>query len=78
MEFFLFQLVPNIPTLIKLWASYVDDMFVFFSPNYHDLNDYLISLNMLSDSIKFTIQLECEQNIPFLDILVRRTESNFE
>ena len=59
------QLVPNIPTPMKLWARYVDDIFVLF-PNYHDHDDYLISLNMLFDSIQFTV--ECEQKFPFLDI----------
>ena len=33
---------------------------------------------MLSDSIKFTIEVECEHKLPFLDTLVRRTESSFE
>ena len=33
---------------------------------------------MLSDFIKFTVDVECEQKLPFLVILVRRTESNFE
>ena len=37
-------------------ARYVDDIFVLF-PNDHD--DYLIPLNMLSDSIKFTAEVEC-------------------
>ena len=30
---------------------------------------------MLSDSIKFTVEVECEQKFPFSDI---RTEFNFE
>ena len=65
--------VPNIPTPTKVWASYAEDLFVKF-PSNHD--DYLMSLNKLSDSIKFRV--ECKRKLPLLDILVRRTESNFE
>ena len=28
--------------------------------------------------MKFTVEVECEQELLFVDILVRRTESNFE
>ena len=75
--FLVSQLVPNIPTPIKFWARFVDDIFVLF-PSNHDHNDFLISLNILSDSIKFTDEVESERKLPFLDILVRRTECNFK
>ena len=37
---------------------YADDIFVLF-PNVNDHNDILISLNMISDSIKFRVEVEC-------------------
>ena len=76
MKFFETQLIPNLPTPINLWVRYIDDIFLLF-PNDHDYDDYLRSLNMISDSIKFIVEVESEQKLPFLDILVRRTESNF-
>ena len=42
------QLVPNIPTPLKLWARSIDDIFVSF-PNDHNHVDYLISLNNYDD-----------------------------
>ena len=77
MEFFESQLVPYIPIPIRLWARYVDDIFVLF-PSDHDPNDFLASLNLIYNSIKFTVEEESEQKLPFLDILVHRTESNFQ
>ena len=71
------KLVSNIPTPIELWALYVNDIFVKF-PNDHDHDDFLISLNMLYGSIKFTVEVEYMQNLPFLDIIVHLTGSNFE
>ena len=59
MEFFQSQLVPSLPTSIRLWARYFDDIFVLF-PNDHDPNDFLTSLKLLSDSLKFTVEEECE------------------
>ena len=35
--------------------------------------------NDYSDSIKFTVEVECQKKLlPFLDFLARRTESNLE
>ena len=33
---------------------------------------------MLSGFIEFTVEVECKQKLPFLNILVRCTESNIE
>ena len=44
----------------------------------HDHNDYFISLNMLFYIINITAEVEYEKKLPYLDILGRRTESNFE
>ena len=46
-EFLKSLLVLNIPTLMKLYARYVDDIFWLF-PNDHNPDNYLISLYMLS------------------------------
>ena len=71
---FKFQLVPSILTPKSFWARSVDDIFVLI-PNDLDHNDFLISLNMLSGSIEFTVEIEPEQKLPFLDILVNGLNS---
>ena len=67
MEFYLF---PSIPTPMKLWAGYVNDVSVLF-PNDHNQNYYFISLNVLSDSIEFTVEAIYDQKFQIVHILVR-------
>ena len=59
----------NIPTPIKLCVRYFYDTSLLF-PNDQNHDDYLVSLNIIFDSIKFIVEVECEQlNLPFLDIM---------
>ena len=58
---------------LKESGGIFNDTFVLF-PVDHEHDDYLISLNMISDSINFTVEVKYKQKLTFLDILVRRTE----
>ena len=63
----------NIPTLskdISLWKRYVDDTICFVNSNC--ISHVLESLNSFHSNIKFTIEIEKESKIAFLDILLIR------
>ena len=59
----------------SFWNRYVDDTFTMFH-NQDSANEFLHFLNGCHSNIKFTI--ECEQNnaIPFLDILITRNQNS--
>ena len=58
-----------------LWYRYVDDTFSMFDSK-DAANEFLKYLNSRHNSIKFTIEFEQAEEIPFLDILVKRCPNN--
>ena len=56
------------------WSHYVDDTFTMFH-NKDSANEFLY-LNSCRSNIKFTIEFEQNNAIPFLDILVTRNQNN--
>ncbi|GJQ78407.1 hypothetical protein Trydic_g22231 [Trypoxylus dichotomus] len=56
----------------KMWLSYVDDTFVIWPHGEEEINGFLQHLNGLEESIKFTMELEVDNKIPFLDISVHK------
>ena len=59
----------------SFWYRYVDDTFTMFE-NKDTANGFLQYLNSHHNSIKFTIEFEQDNEIPFLDILVKRCPDN--
>ena len=57
------------------WNRYVDDTFTMFH-NKDSANEFLHYLNGCHRNIKFTIEFEHNNAIPFLDILVTRNQNN--
>ncbi|XP_078382309.1 uncharacterized protein LOC144664995 [Oculina patagonica] len=57
------------------WYRYVDDTFTLFDSK-DTANEFLRYLNSRHNSIKFTIEFEKDNEIPFLDILVKRCPDN--
>jgi hypothetical protein len=55
-----------------LWFRYVDDTFVIWPHGADGLQYFLTHLNNLRSSIQFTMEIESEGAISFLDILVIR------
>ena len=43
-----------------------------------DVDDFLVTLNRLHPALKFTFEKEHDGKLPFLDILLERTELGFE
>ena len=59
----------------SLWYRYVDDTFTMFDSK-DTACEFLKYLNSRHHSIKFTIEFEQDNVIPFLDILVKRCPNN--
>jgi hypothetical protein len=62
------------PLKPKRWKCYVDDTNVIWPHGKEELNKFLEHLNFLSEDIKFTMELEEDNSIPFLDVLIHRKQ----
>ena len=62
---------------LTIYFRYVDDTFVIFKLE-SDVDDFLVTLNRLHPAPKFAFEKEHDDKLPFLDILVERTELGFE
>lgn len=60
--------------LPKVWMRYVDDIFAIVKKN--ELDILLNILNQQHTSIKFTIETEINNKLPFLDLLLTRNNNN--
>ena len=56
-----------------MWKRYVDDTFVVIKKN--NLKAFHEHLNNIEASIKFTLETECNNSLPFLDVLVVKEKS---
>ena len=56
----------------SMWIRYVDDTFVIWPHGDDELERFHQHLNQQNQSIKFTIEEEKENQLPFLDVQVRR------
>ena len=68
------HLVPTLGNVLEGWTRYVDDTFAFIEPD--ATQDVLQKLNSYDPKIQFTFETENNRTIPFLDVLIRRTEDN--
>ena len=62
----------------KMWLRYVDDTFVIWPHGTEKLNQFLESLNNHAPSIKFTMEVESNKQLPFLDVLVERDDDKLQ
>jgi hypothetical protein len=75
METFEQEALELAPLKPKLWKRYVDDTFVVWPHGRESLDQFLNHLNSLHSSIKFTMEIEENNQIPFLDVLVTRDKN---
>jgi hypothetical protein len=61
---------------LSLWLRYVDDIFIMWKHSMEDLHNFLNHLNNLRTSIKFTMEMEVNGHLPFLDVLVTKKEGS--
>ncbi|KAF2901707.1 hypothetical protein ILUMI_04486 [Ignelater luminosus] len=58
----------------KLWLRCVDDAFVFWTHGREQLNAVLDHLNSIYQKLKFTMEIEDNNQLPFLDVLVKKRQ----
>ena len=70
MEFFEELALESAPSRPRFWKRYVDDIFGILRTS--DVDGLLSHLNSLRPTIKFTMELEEEGSLPFLDTKLTR------
>ena len=65
--------IPTLTNDISLWKRYVDDTICFIKLT--STNKVIETFNSYHKNIKFTIEIETESKISFLDILLIRNSS---
>ena len=58
------------------YTPYVDNIFMTFSSD-SDFDPFLNFMNNLHKNIKFTKEIEIDQQLPFLDVLVQRSADQY-
>ena len=61
-----------------IWKRYVDDTFVIWPHGKEKLDTFLQHINTLHDNITFTIEVEEDHKIAFLDVQIMRNNNTLE
>jgi hypothetical protein len=67
MEFFEQQAIHLAAKKPAHWYRYVDDTFVVWTHGKEELHGFLQHLNTIHSNIKFTMEVEKNNTLPFLD-----------
>ena len=70
------SVIPNLSNKVKLWKRFVDNTYCLARLEYIDT--ILLALNSFHKNIKFTIEIEKDNTIPFLDMLIIRKSGKIE
>ena len=74
MSFFETHITETFPWLFKFWVRYVDDILAIVNEKH--VEDALKLLNLQEKSIKFTMDMEKDNMLPYLDLkLIRNNNS---
>ena len=65
--------IPQLGNIVCSWIRFVDDTFVFIKPDKVDMVKQ--RLNGFHKNIKFTHESEHNDALPFLDVLIRRSQN---
>ncbi|GJQ88541.1 hypothetical protein Trydic_g20125, partial [Trypoxylus dichotomus] len=76
MEAFEYEAIESSRMKPKCWYRYVDDTFVIWPNGPRTLEEFPQHINRQHANINFTMEIEEDGNLPFLDVLVERTYSN--
>ena len=78
MEWFESEALDHAPKKPKLWLRYVDDTFIIWDGSDDELEQFLLHLNSIKTTIKFTMEKEANNQLPFLDVMVRRNNQKIQ
>ena len=70
------SVIPDLNDKVKLWKRFVVDTYCLARSEYID--NVLLALNSFHKKIKFTIEIEKDNTISFLDILIIRKPGKIE
>ncbi|CAF0905513.1 unnamed protein product [Didymodactylos carnosus] len=62
----------------KVWVRYVDDIFYIFEIDHVHILYVLNRINNWHANIKFTLEMEKNGELPFLDVLIIRSKNKYE
>ena len=74
MEFLESRLLPTVSGSIIEWCRFVDDVYAIV-PDTLNIDEFLVKLNDFNPNIKFTLEIENNGELPFLDVLLIRNSS---
>ena len=75
MEDFEAKSISSTPFLPKIWKRYVDNTFIIWPNGREKLDIFKNHFSNQSKFIKFTLEIEVHDNIPFLDVLITNKEN---
>ena len=76
MEYFETDFLPRILNCDITWIRYVDDIFAVV-PCSFNIDNFLELLNSVHPTIKFKVEVENDNSLPFLDVLVIRSHDGY-
>ena len=62
----------------KFWGRYIDDIISVRNYGEEELKGFLEHLNFWGRDLKFTIELEEDEKLPFLDVLLLKNENSLD
>ena len=65
------QALMSAPYKPKIWFQYVDT-FVIWSHGQEKLQQFLVHINNIHENIKFTMEVQANNKLAFLDVLLSR------
>lgn len=78
MSYFETKIKKDFKDFPDFWRRYVDDILAIFDISKGNINEFLDKINSCFPSIKFTIEMENDGKLPFLDLLIIRNDNKIE
>jgi len=60
-------------TRVEGYIRYVDDILIIYNENLTDINEIHIRFNSISPDLNFTLELEQDDALNFLDLTIKKT-----